>query len=230
MNRKKKNRKKIEIKQLNNSISMESIRALGYEKAKEVFKEVRYNLEQDVKDQFIALLKELKEAAYPILKKAHYYPIINEMDFLTDAQKNSLDSILIEFRNSYIMTRCGAWYDLKFSQELTEKALAFLYEKGILKKYYVVTCPCGDDRTFISEDEYAKFKRYYEIEKMLSQGKIDESGKEYEEYDNLFDELQFEVGCFECDGREITCMEDIDNHCKIEYKNTTPPDLTYSSK
>lgn len=216
--------KELEIKKLNMTINANDFRQLAYDKAREVFNILKYNLEYNTeRKQFENILKELKIKKYPILNKGHYYPIINEMNFLTDKQKHDLDEFLERFENSYVMIGCSAWYNLKFDKGLEDKIFNFLYDNGIVQKTYAIYCTCGSPECsprIITEEEYNKFIDYHSI----TQEDIDKmTDEEYEDYDKRWgEEGYFESGCWNDGDVEVCSIDDLKEHCRLyRYKNVT---------
>lgn len=220
------------MEELNQQFDMAEFMKLDYDEAKEMFNTLKPNLPYDTQRKEVAeALEQLKMKKYPILKVAHYYPVINEMDSLSDESKHKLDEVLFGLRQgSYVTTRSRAWSDLKFSTEMTEKVLEFLYDKGVVEKMYKILCKCGDDGKIISEQSYKDHQKYFELRtgermKSATDEEIDWMDKFEEDGDRLWS-----IGCCECDGREIDAMEDLDASKEIKYKIVAAPDMTYSSK
>lgn len=219
---KEKKRRYAELTIFNSEIDLDEFKNLDYSEMKVIWDDLHSNFEDTLKDKLKIIIKEAEIKKYPILTKAHYYPIINELDFLTDAQKNKLDSTLLKFKNSFVATGCSAWSDLNFSRELTDEILEALEEKGMLEKHLQLSCVCGDEKRNISPNEYFKFSRFYAIESILGKG----DRAILDEYNELWDMLNFESSCFECEGREITSMKVIDDYSRVIYKNVAIPILT----
>lgn len=221
----------LKIEKLNKQLSIEEFTSLSYKEAKDVYTKLYYNLDyQNQRKQLEKLLQELKEKEYPILLKAHYYPIINEIDFLTDSQKNKLDTALFKFKNSYIMTESTIWYSV-FDINLSDKVLEFLYSNKIVSKTYSLSCTCGSDECtpdVITEEQYNKFIAYHSITEDEVNKMTDE---EHEDYDKKWSkEGYFEVGCWNDGGYEICSIDDLKEHAELyKYFNNTKPDMTYEN-
>lgn len=215
-----------ELRNINNLINPDDLKEISFEEIKEIYGLIQYcindkNIENQIKELYIAAKKE----KYPILNKAHYYPIINELDFLTDEQKNKLDYALMQFHNGNIMTGSSRWMDLNFDKETTDKILEFLYNKGIISKTYHLKCRCGSFECrdeIITEEQYNKFIKYHSITSEQIDRMTDEERDKYE--DNWHDGY-FEVGCWNDGGYEVCNIDDWDNARKIiYYVNNTEPD------
>lgn len=97
--------RKASIEDLNSQINFDKIKELGYDEAKSIFEEIKYNLDYKVlRPKFEEVLKDLKEDKYPEMKKAHYFPILNEIDFLTKKQIKNLDNYLYTYPRVRIMS------------------------------------------------------------------------------------------------------------------------------
>lgn len=225
-------RKQSEIYGLNKNINFDEIKELGYEKAKELFNEIKYNLNyKEDRPRFEKLLEELKEMAYPEIKKAHYYPILNEIDFLDEEKIRILDSTLYRYNKRWNISNrnWNLFGDITYDQEIVDKIIEFMLEKDMLSKKYILTCPCGEESEEISEEKYLNMKKYFDIE---SRFKTDNVSKEEEDWYEDFDVYKkgvSEIGC-ECEGLEICSMEDIDDNLSFEYRIKIEANLELARK
>ncbi|WP_121616595.1 hypothetical protein [Virgibacillus halodenitrificans] len=85
------------------------------------------------------MTKEMKEEEYPELLGIHHYPILKEIDFLTEKEKMDLDNFLVKFipNRDFVQT---FWKVVK-SPKKTELLKKYLIEKGVVEERYVVKCP-----------------------------------------------------------------------------------------
>jgi hypothetical protein len=212
---------------------IDEFRSLNYDEAKKVFEVIKNNLDfQNQRKQLEKTLEEIKNKEYPILNKAHYYPVLNEIDFLTDKQKHELDKVLYRFKNRYIMTHSTAWGELRFDSNLTKRVFEFLYDKGIVQKNFILRCHCNDGEcspVIISEERYKKFIDYYsitkeEINKMTAEELLD--------YENRWSkEGYFEVPCWNDGYYEVGSIKELEDNIEdYYYKNVAEPDMTYANK
>lgn len=219
---------KDKIFEINSDLNMDEFMALDYEEAKDVYKALEYNLSYgEERDRVYKALHQVKIKKYPILSKAHYYPVINEIEYLTDSQKNKLDEILMYFAHKEIMTQSNAWRELNLSRETTEKVLEFLYDKGLVSKSLYIRCQCGRGGDIMTEASYNDHKKYFNIEEKLREGT--ETEQEHDWYEKFEENgRDWMVGCWNCEGRELLSMNDIDENSTTIYKSIVSPDRTYA--
>lgn len=221
------------IKELNENLNLEEFKTLSYENAKNIFSQIRWNLESNLVKQIESILQQIKEETYPMLKKAHFYPVINNIEFLTDKEKHNLDELLYKLgKFSYIHTCSSSWYNLNFDDNKTQQVLDFLYENNIIEKNYRLLCGCRSDGETLSEEEYNNHKKFFEIETKLGNEYGKEStatDEEYNWYYEFMEERLWSVGCFECDGRELESWDDFKEYT-LMYKVKAMADMTYYSK
>ena len=220
------------IYELNKTIDLEEVKALGYDKAKEIYESIKYNLHyKEDRPKFEELLKELKEIAYPDIKKAHYYPVLNEINFLTQEQIRLFDSILYSNNKRWVIRKDNfhLFGDIKVSYEEIDKIIEFMLSKDMLTKRYVVTCPCGEESEIISEEQYLNMKKYFDIESRFKTDDVSEEEEKWYEDFNIYKDGLAEIGC-ECEGLEICSMEDIDDNLSFEYKLKVDANLELANK
>lgn len=227
--------KKENIKEINDTILEKDFKEMTYNEAKDFYDVIKYNLTYKEKVEEVGKwLQELKTKEYPILNKAHYYPIINEIDFLTDKQKHELDKALYDFKSGYIMIGSSRWHKVNLDKEVENKVFEFLYDKKIVEKFYHILCPneysehCQSICKTISEEKYDINKKYYSFR-----------GKKITDEENKWCEEQFEKGniiyelsCMDCDSYlEVDSWDDIQsNVIGITYKIVIAPDMTFANK
>lgn len=90
---------------------------------------------------------EMKKEEYPELLGVHHFPILRQIDFLSEEKKKELDEFLVRFRKGNYVS--NFWRVVK-TDELAKQVEAFLEEHGIVERKYAVYCPhCTD--SYISE-------------------------------------------------------------------------------
>lgn len=210
---------------------LDEFKALSYLEAKKTYETIHQNLEHEQCLQLEEVLEEIKINDYPALSIAHYYPVINEIDYLDANQKKQLDEVLRCFSNkNYLITTSSIWFELNFNEELTEKILNFLYKKGILQKNYAFYCSCGSedcDPLIITREQYDKFIAYHSVTRSQFDNMTDEEKKDH---NNRWEEGYFEVPCWNDGNKEICSIEDLQKNAKeYFYKIIAAPDLTYET-
>lgn len=128
------------------------------------------------------ITEEMKKEEYPELLGIHHYPILKEIDFLTEREKLELDKFLVKFtpNRDYIQT---FWKVVK-NPKKTDLLVEFLINQGIVEERHVILCPsCHESHMSIMMTNDEK-----ETLKNLIQSKTD-----YEEL-----EQYLEMVCDEC--------------------------------
>jgi hypothetical protein len=123
---------------------------------------------------------EMKLQEFPQLLGVHRFPVIQEMDFLTDTQKIELDKFLGTFRKGNYVN--GLWRIVK-NTEKAKKIEQFMVGKGVFDEEFVATCPnCSDEHVsnILTKEQKEKvveilkqvhtWERYEELEKHLYYG------------------------------------------------------------
>lgn len=222
------------IEELNSEINFEDIKELGYDNAKEVFEEIKYNLDyKTLRLKFEEILKELKENKYPQMKQAHFFPILNNIDFLTKKQIKALDEYLyyhprVRISDQYYIRM---WHDCGIENQ-AKKIIDFMYKNDMLNKRYIITCGyCDDgDSEEISKEKYENMKKYFQIQTKFK-NKEDVSPEDenwFEDFD-IYEEGFPEIYC-ECGCREIEEWSDIEDNLSFEYRLKVEADTTYAKK
>lgn len=212
--------KKDEIHELNSQIDFNEIEKLGYEKAKELFEVIKNNLHyKEQRPKFVELLERLKEIEYPQIKKAHYYPLLNEIDFLSEDKIKILDTTLYKYKKNWNINNrnWNLFGAITYDQEVVDKIIKFMLDKDMLSTKYILTCPCGEESEEISEQKYLNMKKYFDIEKRFKTDDVSEEEENWYEDFDAYRQGVVEIGC-ECEGLEICSMEDIDDNLSFEYK------------
>lgn len=226
-----------EMKEFNKiELSLEDYLRLPYEEAKEVFEIVKFNLEYGSQRKEIEnALDTIKRNKYTILNVAHYYPEINNLDYLTNEQKNSIDKVLYGFGvGNYIYTRSNTWYRLGLSKDIEERLFNDLYKLGVVERCYELTCLTCCSRTImvLSEEQYFNQKKMFEIFDKHREGKATE--EELQWCEDIMDNggRIWEIYCLDCEDeyQEVESFEQLSIRASILYKIKKSPDLTYAKK
>lgn len=173
----------IDLEKLKNDYSREELKAL-----KDTLKDI--NL-QNIPYQLMEIIDKKKEEEYPELLGVHHYPIINEIDFLTEKEKLKLDEFLVRHRVGSYVRALWRVLDKRENQKQLED---WLIEHGVLSVYYALNCPhCGEDliTKLMNEDEFSKLKETFTAYEK------DKSHKNYEAILNL--SHMVEGYCMECE-------------------------------
>ena len=162
------------------------------------------------------ILNQIKEKEYPQLKMAHYYPVINEMDFLDDYKKRKLDDLLKYFYCMFLYTESSAWYSLRLNKEIETKVLEFLLDKKIIEPSYIIKCGChlsDCEGKRISQERYEEFVNWHKNNKY---GWEEDDCKGY-----------IEIPCWNGREKEIYDMDTFMKEIRLfAYKNVCKPDLS----
>ena len=210
------------IEILNKEINYEEFRELTYLNAKEIYEMLKYNMPIGDRSNLKTILDEIKRSEYPILNGAYKYPILNDMDFISNEQKVMLDDHLNYIHKGYLYTSCGAWYSMEVNHEQTDKILDFLIQNKILEKAYVIYCDCGDKCSpdLFSQEVYDEFIAYHNGE--FDELKITEDGIED---DVIWKKGYMEVGCWNDGHMEIDNKEEFLESVQVHgYKVIGVPD------
>ncbi|QPW48836.1 hypothetical protein G9298_14085 [Bacillus thuringiensis] len=135
------------------------------------------------------MIDEMKIEEFPQLMGVHHFPIINEIDFLTEEQKINIDKELVRYRvGNYVSVLWKVTRDEKVRKQL----LAWLLNNDVLETKHAVLCPhChnGNITQIMTTEEKVN------LDSMFANYK-----KEYDE--DSEEKLQniLEFGCMECDS------------------------------
>lgn len=206
-----------ETRLINDSLDLEEVRKnLDYAKTKELYITLLCRInDKDKLNKLKNIMSNKKEEEYPEILKVHYYPIIKEIDFLSEENKIELDKILKECYGS------GIQRSLLYSN-LDKKVLNFLIENKVLEKEYIFHCNCDDEECYdkvITQDYFDKLKDYWNKEQ---QG-IETTHEEDE---------QLNYGCFSTDcwndgNVEISSLDDFNKNLRrVDCKFIQKPDMT----
>lgn len=204
---------KKEIGKIGVTIKPEAIEDYTYDEIKAVWDSVKYSI--DLLPSFDEIIERKKLEQYPELRKAVYYPEINDLP-ISDAEKMRLDRATKRNYRSHITK-----YNIgKFRDPLSIEDLEMLKSIGIVEKKYAFMCPeCGCSAASLSEDDLKKFLRVWELQQRKR------SKEESDELENLYQRGYFEInlGCYECDDCEqtISSREELEEYGKNSHRYTT---------
>lgn len=128
-----------ELNQFKNEISEIKLRSLSYEIGK--------------------LTDQMKKEEYPELLGVHNYPVLKDIDFLSEKEKIDVDNFLVKHipNRDYVQ---NIWHVVKTDKK--QKLLTqFLLEKGIVEERHVLVCPnCSDNHLskFLTTKEKEKLQ------------------------------------------------------------------------
>jgi hypothetical protein len=130
------------------------------------------------------VVEQKKIEEYPQLLSIHRFPVLCKIDFLTEAEKISVDKWLGQFLKGYSMRSLYRAIGSKYNQEKEAKLIAFLTEKQVIEpRYYVECLECGDNH--ISEE--LTIERKEQFEEALRNGD-----------ENVFDNIIVHSNCDVC--------------------------------
>lgn len=147
------------LKEYCNQLNVDDVRSLNYSEIKKLYLVAGDYLSDDIKK----IYEEKRLEEHPELKKAIYFPELNDIDFLTKAKIKKIDTLLGKSWNKKGFFVMNAFYKAAnlYGKE-REKFDDFACRKGIFKKNYSFYCKCGRCKShFISETEYNRMKDYY---------------------------------------------------------------------
>ena len=218
------------LEQINSKLNFDELRKMTYDKVKDVRERLKYRIaSNDVEKKLDKLYQEKRYEKYPILKVAYYFPVINQLDYLTDEDKRKLDKRLEKMKlwncNEYdIVSHINGGKDNKF------KLIQFLIDNDIVERGYLFSCNCGDnsgmcDHEYKSEKELEEFKEYY------SKNVDDMTDEEYDKWEDDWEKIGYiSVGCWNDSEVEICSILDLENARKREvYKVIGKADYTYEN-
>lgn len=83
-------------------------------------------------------IDEMKHREFPQLLGVYRYPVINEIDFLSDQEKIDLDKHLGRFRVGDSIS--SLWLPVK-NKGMGVRVIDWLVDNGVIDRFYVVLCP-----------------------------------------------------------------------------------------
>lgn len=131
------------------------------------------------------LTEEMKTQEFPELLGVHRFPILKEIDFMTEEAKIELDKKFVSFRLGEYLPRLD-----RYTNEY-KKLEAFLLKNNAVEKVYVVTCPCCGGNEWLSNtlDEETKTA----FDELLTKEATDHYD-DVEKFDHIVDRI-----CESCD-------------------------------
>lgn len=194
-----------ELNEFLNSISLDDLRKQFNRHELNEFKSNLYNTKlRSLAYEISKMTDEMKFEEFPQLLGVHHFPILNEIDFLTEEQKINLDKELVRYRvGNYVS---GLW-KITRDESKRKQLLKWLLDNGILETKHAVLCPyCHNGNVTDTMTTQEKDK----LDSMFSNYK-----KAYDEdlEENLQDIL--EHACMECDS--FTEVDDLKELKYTEY-------------
>lgn len=203
------------VRKVNDNLDLEEVKSkLNYAESKELYKLIlSRNSNKERCEELKKIVNNKKVEEYPQINDVHYYPIINDIDFLNKEKRIKLDTIIKE-----------AYSNRNKREELNNldiRIIDFLVDNSILEKLYIFHCDCGSfecDDKIITQERFNKLKDYWEKEK--------EDLTTHEE-DREMNYGCFETGCWNDGTVEVCSLEDFNEHLRrTEYKIKIKPDIT----
>jgi hypothetical protein len=141
------------------------------------------------------LADEMRKEEHPEILGVHYFPVIKEIDFLTEPEKVALDKMLARQRKSYFLTANG-WRVVTKTTAKHQPLVQFLLEKSIIKEEKVLVCPHCED------SHLTRRLSLKEVAKLESDIKAYQQATSYTERESLCDTIRSCVNeyCDECDA------------------------------
>lgn len=202
---------------INDEIDLEEVKnTLNYLETKDLYYLMIYCFNnKEIESSLCKIMTEKKLKEYPEILGVHYYPIIKDIDSISEEQKVVLDKLIKDAFSKYNVR-------VKLSKQIEPNVLEFLVENKILKKEYVFHCTCDDEECydeFVSQERFDKLKEYW--------NKQSEGIETSHEEDNEMGYGYIEVGCWNDGYIEIGSVEDFNKHLRrVEYKVLQEPDMT----
>lgn len=147
------------IKKYCESLDPEYLKTLDYTELKEFFRALELYLPESIQTVY----KEIREEKYPELKKAVYYPELNQIDFLSLKKIKTIDTLLGTKWRKGDFIYDPFYFAAGLNREEQEKFNNFAVKKGIFARKYRFRCNCGKCfGKLLSEDEFNNMKYFYE--------------------------------------------------------------------
>lgn len=120
------------------------------------------------------LTEEMKVEEFPQLLGVHRFPILKNIDFMTEEKKIELDKELVRFRVGNYLPYLGRY------TKKVDKLEQFLLENGVIEKKYVVTCPCCGADEWLSSSLKLEKKNRVDTLLNMSEGNFCDAEEEFE--------------------------------------------------
>ena len=159
---------------------------------------------------------------YPILEKAHYYPILNKLN-LTNEEKRNIDEVLYYFKGYFYMSNLKQSISSFLKEENKNKIdeiIDFLINNKIIEKRYVFECGCFSpcSRIMLKEEDKNRFYEYHDFDYRNA------TDEEIEEHENNYQDGYIYVDCYNDNEIEIETIEDFEQEAEIVYEIIAKPD------
>ncbi|WP_342759527.1 hypothetical protein [Kineothrix sedimenti] len=207
-----------------NEITDAEIEKLDYDVANNLYREIKYKLNDVKQSSFDTILASKKLKRYPEMSKPTYYPEIDLLD-ISDEEKLRLDKSARDSVRYYI------YEDNVDKFELSVEDLNLLVSIGVAEKKYDFCCEeCGNSSLILTEKDVNTYKRIWDLEE-----KRDLLITEETELDDLLNKYSYGVislYCMDDDDFfvEICSYEQLNaykQHIRSLYKISKQPDLSY---
>lgn len=179
-------------------INVEDFKKYSRAELNEFYMELReYSFFRSLSFEVSKIIDEKKKEEYPELLGVHHYPVIKEIDYLSEEDKINLDKYLVGLGfNHYLYKGSHAWYTLakKWGEETQEKVLQFLVDTGILERMYRMNI-CHDTM-ILTKEKVDKYLKYFDMKKNLKEL----SDKDLDTYYELEENLELYYCCMDCDN------------------------------
>lgn len=211
-------------KEINDNIDLDFLKTLSYEELNEFYdlycKYGSFKLVDGIYD----ILEEKKVEKYPLLSKAYYYPILNELD-ITDEEKRNIDEYLY---NYYKINKPKETFHIMLDNCLKENEnkihdiFNFLLNNKIIEKVYIFSCNCFSPcyEKIITEKQKEKFYNYHCFD--YDNATEEEINKHEDDYIDGYIYI-------DCDNDyciEIDSIESFEKNAKVLYQVILEPDTS----
>lgn len=205
-----------QINSIATTITPDTLKSLSYDEINAIWDGIKYGVKSI--SAFDAVINEKKMEKYPELRKAVYYPEINDLS-ISEEEKIRLDRAANKNYRSHINR-----YNINnLPSPLSIEDLEMLRDIGIVEKKFLFLCPnCGDFTTTVSEEILQKYMRTWELNRIEKECKLTEA--ELDELDKLYEwgYSEIYVSCMDCeeDGYEVIDSQEELNEYMAEQKCT----------
>lgn len=218
------------IKKQISDLALKEMDNLSYLDSKNYFNTIKDYINYETEKEIRNLLIKKKGQEYPGIFEVHYYPCIKEMNFLTKEQQINLDKFLMK-KQRYTMNKYTILDNLNpksinlnksYDNQMSDKIIEFLINKGILEKQYEFYCHCGCEYTTIFTEEQKR--RFFNWHNFDTQNCTDE---EYEKHEENYNDGFLWVNCRRDEEYELSSIKEFeDNLDGYVYKIIAKPDMT----
>ena len=213
-----------EVKKINDNLTEEVLNGLPYLELKEFYELSKFAFSSSKQKEFDLYFKNRREEEYPELKGIRYFPVIKEIDFISEDKKIQLDRFFNKVRKgTYFVASTQKFLGLGLSKEVSKKMLDFLYRKGMFERLITLKCSCGEDADIISENEYNEYIKFLSINddefRKLSEDEI-------ERYSVFADGLYVSCDSWCDSGRYLNTVEDFEQNKSYVYKFVATSDTS----